>query len=166
MLGLALAAGFGACGFFLPLMKTRTLGKQAEEFSRYYMEVVARGHDEVAMELRKDHVNRFSTSMSLGELYATNDRARESLLELHEDASSSTLRRLGPDARWVLDRPVRVYYSYGKEHAEVIWMDPTGETSTKIQMFLDYRIDRNGDGQWNVDVAQPYRERIVAESVL
>lgn len=130
------------------------------------MEVVARGHDEVAMELRKDHVNRFSTSMSLGELYATNDRARESLLELHEDASSSTLRRLGPDARWVLDRPVRVYYSYGKEHAEVIWMDPTGETSTKIQMFLDYRIDRNGDGQWNVDVAQPYRERIVAESVL
>lgn len=42
MLGMILAAGFGACGLFIPWMKTMTLGRQAEKFSRDYMEVVAR----------------------------------------------------------------------------------------------------------------------------
>ena len=46
MLGLVLAVGFGACGFFVPWMKTMTLGRQAEKFSRDYMEVVARSEDE------------------------------------------------------------------------------------------------------------------------
>lgn len=166
MIGMVLAAGFGACGFLLPMMKTRTLGEQAKAYSRYYMEVLARGHDKVAMELRKDHVNRFSTEMSLDELYASNEQAMEALMELRSSGASETLRRLGPDAPWKLDRSVRVYYSYGREHAEVVWMDPTGETDSKIQIFLQYRIDKEGVGQWNVDVSQLYRERIVAESVL
>lgn len=141
-----------------------TLGRQAEQFSRYYMEVLARGHNEFAMELGKDYVNRFPTTMPLQEHYAMNENARQRLAEFSENSIISMLKQRGPDAEWVLDRPTRVYYSYGREHAEVVWLDPIG--GAKIQMYLEYRIDTKGDGQWHVQVAQPYRERIVAESVL
>jgi hypothetical protein len=166
MLGLVLAAGFGACGLFLPLMKSRTLGKQAEQFSRDYMEVLARGHEEIALELQKDYVNRLSTEMSLVELYASNEVAREALEGLRDSSSSAALRQRGPGADWVLAQPTRVYYAYGSQHAEVVWEDPTGEVDIKIQIFLDYLVDREGNGQWNVQLSQPYRKRIVAETVL
>lgn len=166
MLGIVLAAGFGSCGLFLPWMKTRTLGSQAEQFSRYYMEVVARGQDEFAMELRKDYVNRFPTTMSLKDHYALTEDAARRLMEFREDGINNTIRKRGPGADWILDRPTRVYYSYQREHAEVIWIDPTGETPSKIQMFLEYRVSPDGDGQWHVDVVQSYRERIVAENIL
>ena len=166
MLGLVLAAGFGSCGLFMPWMKTRTLGSQAEKFSRYYMDVVARGQYEFALELRKDNVNRLPTTMSLKEHYTLSEAAAKSLREFQEEGINDELRKRGPDAEWVLDRPTRVYYSYRREHAEVVWIDPTGESAVKIQMFLEYRVDSDGNGQWHVDVAQNYRERIVAEQVL
>jgi hypothetical protein len=68
MIGLVLAAGFGMCGLVLPWFKTMTLGRQAEKFSRDYIEVVALGEDEFAMELNKDSVNRFPPTVSLKEV--------------------------------------------------------------------------------------------------
>jgi hypothetical protein len=166
MVGLVLAFGFGSCGLFLPMMKTWTLSKQAEQFSRYYLEVIARGNDEFAMELRKDYVNRLPLTMSLTEHYMADEAAARLLQEFREEGINETIRERGPGAEWILDRPIRIYYSYQREHAEVVWADPTGETSTLIQMFLQYRVDSKGDGQWHVDVIQTYRERIVAEQVL
>jgi hypothetical protein len=166
MVGLVLAVGFGACGMFLPWMKTRTLGSQAEQFSRYYLEVVARGQDEFAMELRKDYVNRLPTTMSLKEHYTISEDAARRLAEFREDSMNTMIRKRGPNADWILDRPTRVYYSYQREHAEVVWIDPTGETSAKIQMFLEYLVSPDGEGQWHVDVVQSYREPIVAENIL
>lgn len=165
MLGMILAVGFGACGLFIPWMKTMTLGRQAEKFSRDYIEVVARGEFEFAMELRKDHVNRFPATMPLKQHYNMSESGSRELEEFKGDGLNATFRRHGPNTEWVLDRPTRVYYSYGREHAEVVWVDPTGQS--KIQFFLEYRPDhKNGDGQWHVEVAQTYRELIVAESIL
>lgn len=147
-------------------MKTRTLGSQAEQFSRYYLEVVARGQDEFAMELRKDYVNRLPTTMSLKEHYTISEDAARRLSEFREDSINAMIRKRGPSADWILDRPTRVYYSYQREHAEVVWIDPTGETSAKIQMFLEYLISPDGEGQWHIDVVQSYREPIVAENIL
>lgn len=166
MLGVILAVGFGACGLFIPWMKTMTLGRQAEKFSRDYMEVVARGENEFAMELRKDYVNRYPTTMSLKQHYNMTEDGSRQLEEFESESTNETFRNRGPNAEWVLDRPTRVYYSYGREHAEVVWTDPTGETEARIQFFLEYRPDSKGDGQWHIDVVQPYRELIVAESVL
>ena len=167
MLGMVLAAGFGSCGLFIPWMKTMTLGRQAEKFSRDYMEVIARGEDEFAMELRKDYVNRFPPTMSLKQHYNMSENGIRALEEFRDDSLNALIRERGPNAEWILDRPTRVYYSYGREHAEVVWADPTGEIQGQIQFFLEYRPDhKNGDGQWHIDVAQSYREPIVAESVL
>lgn len=166
MFGMVLAVGFGACGLFIPWMRTMTLGRQAEKFSRDYLEVVARGQNEFALELRKDYVNRFPPTMSLQQHYNMTEAGSRTLEEFGDESVNRSIRKRGPNAEWVLDRPTRVYYSYGREHAEVVWVDPTGESQAKIQFFLEYRPDKNGDGQWHVQVVQSYRELIVAESVL
>ncbi len=166
MVGMVLAAGFGACGLFLPWMKTMSLGRQAEHFSRQYIEVVAHGHDEIALELRKDYVNRFPTTMPLEQHYRMSESASESLEEFQNDSLNRTFQQHGLSADWVLNRPTRVYYSYGNEHADVVWVDPSGELSAPIQVLLDYVIDSKGDGQWHIKSAHTYRERLVAESIL
>ena len=76
IIGLVLAAGFGACGFFLPWMKTMTLGSQAEYFARQYLEVVARGELELAMELKKNYANRYMHNMSLKQHYEMTEGAQ------------------------------------------------------------------------------------------
>jgi hypothetical protein len=166
MIGLVLAAGFGMCGLMLPWLKTRTLAKQAELFSRYYMEVIALEQDEFAMELNKEHFNRFPETMSLKEHYHADQQAYQRLVEFRDNSIHKTIRSRGVDAEWVLERPIRIYYSYQREHAEVIWMDPTGQASMKIRMVLDYRVDPDGQGQWHVASATPLSQAYVAEAVL
>ncbi len=166
MFGMVLAAGFGACGLFMPWMKSVTLGNQAREFSRHYLEVVALGHDEMAMELRRDYVNRLSPSMPLKEHYRLDEDARQALLEFQQDSVNTLIRRRGPGAEWVLYQPIQIVHSYNRDNAEVVWMDPTGETNSRVQFFLEYVVDSSGDGQWYVKVVRPYAERIVAPQVL
>ncbi|MFK8111984.1 MAG: hypothetical protein AB8B91_07265 [Rubripirellula sp.] len=164
MIGMVLAAGFGACGLFLPWMKTATLGNQAKQFSKDYLEVVAQGHIEYAMELSKDYVNRYPTNMSLKEHYAKDESAAQALEEFQQTLPYETIRNRGENAEWVLDRPVRIYHRYGDEHAEIVWADPSRKT--KIQFYMIYKIDPTGGGQWHVDVCQAYRERIIAPQIL
>jgi hypothetical protein len=166
MIGMTLAIGFGACGVFLPWFKSMTLGAQAEKFSRDYLEVIARGDDYFAIELEKDYYNRFPSTMNLEEHYASSETASRSLQEFKEQSTFETIRSLGPQATWVLDRPVRIYYSYGREHAEVILRDPTGKTDAKIQMFLDYAVDSKGNGQWHVEECGMVSRQYIAPAIL
>ncbi len=166
MWGIFLSVGFGTCGYTISLMKQATLSRQAEEFAVQYMELVALGHDEHAMELKKEWYNRLSSDMNLAEHYVSDPRISESLVQFKSDAVNQEFKRRGPKAEWALDRPIRIYYQYGKDHAEVIWSDPTGDSELTIQMFMDYRVDSKGRGQWQIDVVQPLRERLVADSIL
>jgi len=166
MIGMVLAAGFGMCGLMLPFLKTMTLAKQAEQFSRYYIEVIAQQEDEFAMELHKDYINRFAPTMSLKEHYSASEESYRQLYEFRENSIHEMIRKPGPHAEWVLDRPIRIYYSYDREHAELVWMDPTGESSSKIYMIMDYRVDPDGQGQWHMTTVMPLTQRYVAESVL
>ena len=109
------------------------------------------------MELQKEWYNRLSTEMNLAEHYLSDQRVSESLVQFKTDAVNRELKRLGADAEWTLDRPVNVYYQFGQDHAEVIWKDPTGDSSLTIQMFMDYRIDSKGRGQWQMKIVQPLR---------
>ena len=166
MWGIILSVGFGTCGYTIPLMKQATLSRQAEEFAGQYMKLVALGHDEHAMELKKEWYNRLSTDMNLAEHYLSDQRISESLVQFKTDLVNREFKRRGPDAEWELDRPIRIYYQYGKEHAEVVWSDPTGDSELTIQMFIDYEIDSKGRGQWLMSVVQPLRRRLVADSIL
>ncbi len=166
LIGLVLAAGFGMCGLMLPTFKTMTLARQAEKFSRDYLEVIALEEDEFAMELNKDYVNRFPETMSLKEHYHASEQSYQRLSEFRENSIHEMIRRRGPNAEWALDRPIRIYYSYDREHAEIVWMDPTGQIESKIYMILDYTIDQQGQGQWHVTTATPLTPKYVADAVL
>ena len=124
------------------------------------------GHDEHAMELKKEWYNRLSTDMNLADHYLSDPRISESLVQFKTDLVNREFKRRGPNAEWQLERPTRIYYQYGKDHAEVIWSDPTGDSELTIQMFMDYRVDSKGRGQWLMAVVQPLRTRLVADSVL
>lgn len=166
LVGLVLAAGFGMCGLMLPTLKTMTLADQAEKFSRYYIEVIALEEDEFAMELKKDHVNRFAVTMSLKEHYEQNEQSYRQFSEFRNESVHRAIRDRGPNAEWALERPIRIYYSYGRQHAEIVWMDPTGQVDTKLYMLMEYRIDPEGQGQWHMATVMPLMERYVAEAIL
>jgi len=164
--GMFLAAAFGSCGYMVDRMKTVTLSRQAESFARDYMELIALGQDEHALELQKEWFNRLSTDMNLADHYTSDPRIVEQLVQFKTDAVNLELKRRGVDAEWVLDRPTSIYFQFKSDHAEIIWSDPTLETSMKIQMFMDYRIDQSGLGQWQMSTVQPLQTRLVAPSVL
>lgn len=169
--GLVLALAFGSCGFFIPVMKNYTLGSQAEKFARYYIEMIARGEDEFAMELRKTYNNRFPPTMPLKAYYAQNElsESEEHLSPFEEFKRSevnAAIRRRGPGAEWELKRPPRVHVHYGQVKAELIFVDPTGQVESEIYISLDYNIDKRGDGQWNVERSMFNAEPIVAPMVL
>ena len=143
-----------------------TLGAQAEKFGRDYLEVVARGDDYYAIELGKDYANRFPTSMDLQQHYALSDVGKDTLREFQSLPVLELIRKRGPGATWVLDQPIRIKYSYGREQAELVWRDPSATTPSKIHMFLEYIVDGKGNGQWHVEECMVMSKRYVAPSIL
>ncbi|QDT02323.1 hypothetical protein K227x_06990 [Rubripirellula lacrimiformis] len=164
-IGLVLAIGFGVCGYAMPWMKTATLGSQAKQYTRQYMEVIARDMDPLGIELGKSFNNRFSESMPLEDFYQEgSEGTQQTMDEFQQNGAHNAMRRLGPDADWQLDRPIRVYKQYGIDRAEVVWK--SADTGDKVQFFMQYLIDGDDVAQWHVEVVQIYRERLVAESIL
>lgn len=163
-LGLILAVGFGACGIAVPWLKVTTLGGQAERFSRDYLRLVARGDDYLAMELEKRPLSRLPATMSLSDYYQSNPGGQGKLEFFRIKTVNERIRQYGVDADWRLDRPVRLDYHFGREKAEVVWLEPSGKK--RVQFFMEYQVDKEGIGQWHIETVQNYRERIVAERVL
>lgn len=165
--GLVLAVGFGFCGFFLPWMKTRTLGSQAAYFAQEYLELIAQDEVEMAMELRRDHVNRHLNSTPLDLYYQHNEDARVSLQRFREEDVYQAIRRAGPGADWQLVEPVRVYHEYGREKATTLWSDGGGVLRKPVYVILAYQVDaETGDGQWHVEACRIEQELLYAEPVL
>mgnify|MGYP001827077936 FL=1 len=165
--GLVFAAGFGSCGLVMPMLKSMTLGAQAEQFARDYIEVVALDEPELAMELRKNYVNRFPTTMPLPAHYSLTENADRTMEEFRDDGVNVQIRRRGPGAEWRLTRPVRIFTYYGSQKAEVTLKDPGGGSGSELYMLLEYQVDhRNGDGQRFVERVMFNTKPIVAPLIL
>ena len=166
-LGICLAIGFGTCSFFMPWFKTFMLSRQAEKFALIYLDVIAMGETEFAMELNKDYINRMDPTMSLEEHYQGAPQARENYEQFEQSGVNEMIRKRGAGAEWVFDLPTRLYTRYRNQHAELVIADPTGSSDAKISMTLDYLVDSMGQGQWHVSNVQTYRTtRFVAPNVL
>ena len=167
MLGLLMAVGFGACGLSAATMKQKTMGGQAEYFSRQYLELIAKEDYELALELKKDYVNRFSRQMRLKSYYESNDNSAEALEEFRDDGVNSYVQSVGPDGNWKLAKSVRVFHKYGADRAEVVWVNADDPNSRKIEITMECRTDAaNKMAQWHVVRCQYVMKQIVAESVL
>ena len=162
-LGICFAVAFGVCGYLVPYLKTQTLGGQAKAFALDYIDVINGGYDTLGIELKKEKRNRFSKEMPLDDYYDGSENATVALERFDEDGGNSIIRRAGPDANWILDRPMRVFHQYGIDRAHLVFRDDEG---TLLQFHMQYKVDGDDVGQWHISRVQPYRELIVAESVL
>lgn len=166
VIGLILASGFGAVGVAMPVLKQRTLGKQAEYFASEFLELCGKGEVELALELQKPFQNRQLKTMDLEKAYES-DSIASSEMEEAGDSMVSTIHELGPNIDWKLAEPVRVFYKYGVEKADTYWIDPSGEYDQKVQILLEWHPnDQDQTGQWHVAQFQLFRELIVAPSIL
>ena len=167
-IGLVLSVGFGAFGFGVPFMKRQTLGHQGEAFAREFMKLAAMGEDYYCLELRKPLANRFLSSMPLEKHYIDeNEEAMQSLEELRNSGAYTALQRLGPDAEWELDRATAVYYKYGREVVDIVYVNNSGKRPTKIRVVLEgYESKTTGAWEWHIDNFMIDRDRIVADTVL
>jgi hypothetical protein len=163
-IGLILAVGFGVFGASLPLLKIKTVGDQAKEYSLEYLNLIANENYMLARELRKNPLGRLPSTISLQDFYDSNENAGAMLRIFAISPLNVAIRDIGPDADWQLARPVQVDYHFGREQVEVVWSDPAGEVD--VQFFLELQFDPNGVGQWHVATVQELRERVVAEKVL
>ncbi|TWU22199.1 hypothetical protein Pla52o_32540 [Novipirellula galeiformis] len=166
-LGLLLAVGFGSCGFFIHTMKSATLGQQAEYFARQYLDVIGSGEFAIALELKKNAVDRLPTKMPLMEHYESTEETMTSFTEFETDLLNQQILALGPGVAWQRSEPVRVFQSYGTPQAEVFLENPDRDTEPKkIYLLLKCEIDPQGIVQWRVDQCRAHTEQLVAESIL
>jgi hypothetical protein len=163
-IGLVLAVGFGAFGAAIPWMKVSTLGAQARQYSLAYLNLIARGDDMLASELKKRYPNRLPPSMSLEDFYSSDPKRQSQIDSFRMMPINADIRRIGPDFAWQLDQPIRVDYVFGREQVEVVWRGPSEQE--RIQFFMEFQTDSEGVGQWHVETIQVYRDRVVAEKVL
>ena len=162
-MGVCLAVAWGICGYLVPVLKTQTLGGQAKAFAMDYIDVINAGYDTLGIELKKENRNRFSKEMPLDDYYDGSEAAVQTLENFDSDGGNSVIRRAGPDANWVLDRPMHVFHQYGIDRAHLVFRDDEGAL---LQFHMQYKVDANDVGQWHIARVQPYRELIVAESIL
>ncbi len=177
-IAIVLAVLLGSWGTSLYAMKRHTLGSQAEYFARQFVRVASSGNEIYASELQKSYVNRFLKTMPLEEHYRQQRLKREKMLEedppmremleLEEaDTTVLDLTKYPVDHPWELARPVRVYYHYGRQMAEVILSDGAPQNPYRLRILLEYMVHKDrGSGEWYVESCVPYRKQLVAESVL
>ncbi|MCD0463078.1 hypothetical protein [Roseiconus lacunae] len=174
-LAIILACFFGACSIARYGSKHQTLGAQAEYFARQFVRVASSGNQIYANELQKSYVNRYLKTMPL-ELHYRNEKLKqkqesESMgmgsMPEEEDTTVADLAKYPVDHDWVLWRPVRIYNHYGRQKAEVILAADESENPYRLRIELEYLVHKDrGTSEWYVEVATPYHERLVAESVL
>ncbi len=166
-IGLLLAVGFGACGFFLPWSKVQTLGGQAEFFVKQFLELTGKGEWELVAELQKPYKDRFLPTMPLKEFYVVNTTAAENLVQMRENGVLEELHKQSEFTDWQLSQTPRVFTRWGRQMVDTLWVDKSGTNNQTLQVELEYIVDKQTDiGHWHVTLCQYHRERLVAESIL
>ncbi|MEL6107812.1 MAG: hypothetical protein AAFU85_17445 [Planctomycetota bacterium] len=176
-LAVALALLLGSCALARPLIKRYMLGRQAEYFAREFVKVASQGNEAYVAELQKSYVNRFLKTMPLEAQYQEQrERINQMRLrdgdagggmEAPELSSIGLVSGYSPDHEWFLDRPVHVFYTYGRTMARVVLASDRSEKPFRIMVLMEYLVHKDrGTLEWHVDTFQAHQERLVAESVL
>lgn len=150
-IAIVLAVGLGVCGFGLFLLRGQTLREQATYFGRQFLEVVAEGHHEYALELKKRETDRSLPTTPLKELYQREKAASESLVMFRDDLATRFVEEAGPDAGWELAGSPKAYRYRGVDMVETRWFDPDRPGASRVRVVLEYLPDQEqSQGHWVV----------------
>jgi hypothetical protein len=164
-LGLVLAVLLGVTGFATLQFQRATLSRQAEKFAMDYLSAMAQGEHEICMQLQKPPGSR--SAAPLKSLYGSSEEAMREKETYYEGGLASSVEKLGPGVEWKLNRPTKMDSTYtGESQFEVVVIDKAGKLSVDCQVYMRYVRDREGNLQWYVYHAQPYRELLVSKGLL
>lgn len=159
-IGLFAAVLFGVWGVTQRHLKQQTLSEQAVQFAANWLDLLAQGDIELAVELRADPARRQSETMPLDEYYLHSEEGRKTMSEFRENEAIQAVIQEGERARWVLAEPPRIYTLNGRELANTVWEDQSGLRSTGVRVGLEY-LQARGDepAQWKIDACEIYYPR-------
>lgn len=152
LIGLFLATLFGFWGATERRLQYQTLSSQAAQFASRWLDLVAQGDVEMALQLSQHPSFRQSASMSLVDYYQTNAEAQTAMKNFKEAPANLEILRAGNAAKWEQERPSEIYHFSGRKLLTTYWRDRSGTIRGPIVVRLEF-IPAAGDkpAQWMID---------------
>jgi hypothetical protein len=152
MIGLFAGVLFGAWGATANQLRTRILSEQAVQFSEDWLNLVAQGDLELAVELQVDPSRRQAASMSLKEYYTQSEEGRSGMKLFREIEPVEELIAAGDRVRWELAGSPAVYKQNTRQKVRTQWRDQSGAVRQPVAVTLEYLSAADSmPAQWKVD---------------
>lgn len=152
LIGLVLATLFGVWGTTERRLKYQTLSAQATQFASRWLDLVAQGDIEMALQLNQHPGFRQPASMSLVDYYQSNTDGQTAMKNFRESPANSELLRAGNAVKWELDRPADLYNFSGRQLLATYWRDRSGTIRAPIIVRLEFIPAAEDElAQWMID---------------
>lgn len=159
IIALCSALLFGGWGVTQQRLKEQELADQGVRFAGAWLELLARGETELAVELYTHPSARQPASMQLAEYYRTNENARQVMDDFREHEHAEDLINAGGNVRWRPQEKRFVYTSFGRQMVATVWDDLAGTIRVPLQIELEYIPATETDPpQWKIERFGQYIE--------
>ncbi len=156
-IGLFAAVLFGVWGVTYRHLRNQTMAEQAVQFASDWLDLLAQGDIELAVELRAHPSRRQSETMPLDEYYLQSEDGRRTMSEFRENEVVREVIQAGDRVRWELAAAPRIYTLNGRDLADTIWRDQSGTLAGGVRVGLEYIQSRGKEpAQWKVDACDAY----------
>lgn len=156
-IGLFAAVLFGVWGVTQRYLRQQTLSEQAVQFAHNWLDLLAQGDLELAVELRAEPSRRQSATMPLSEYYLHSEDGRRAMSEFRENEAVKEVIRAGDKVRWELAAPPRAYTYAGRDMVDTVWRDQSGTLSNGVRVGLAYLpTDGEKPAQWKIDACDVF----------
>jgi hypothetical protein len=156
-IGLFVAVLFGVWGVTQRYLRQQTLSEQAVQFASNWLDLLAQGDIELAVELRAEPSRRQSATMPLHEYYLHSEDGQRAMTEFRENEAVKDVIRGGQQVRWELAGPPRAYTLNGRDMVDTTWRDLSGTLSNGVRVGLAYlHADGDEPAQWKVEACDVF----------
>ncbi len=151
-IGLFAAVLFAVWGVTQRHWREQVLAQQAAQFASNWLDLIAQGDLELAVELQVHPSRRQAASMALSEYYSISEEGQRGMSAFREMEPAEDLIRAGNQVRWQLAQPPLVYRERNRELVRTHWKDQSGSLAQPLQVTLEYfPADDTQAAQWKID---------------
>lgn len=152
LIGLVLATLFGVWGATERRLKYQTLSAQATQFASRWLDLVAQGDIEMALQLNQHPSFRQATSMSLVDYYQSSAEGQTAMENFKQTPAGLEILGAGNAVKWGPDRPADLYHFSGRQLLTTYWRDRSGTIRSPLIVRLEF-IPATEDSlaQWMID---------------
>ncbi len=151
-IGLFAAVLFGFWGATERHLRDRMMTEHATRFASQWLELLAQGDVELAMELQSYPNQRQSASMSLVEYYRDSEKGQARMQEFRENETLVELLDAGSKVDWKVAREPKFYTMNRRFLTATIWADESQTVKSLIKVVLEYLPAADDEpAEWVVD---------------